>query len=702
MNQLVQELIKDLLEQKNQDYTIYLDIDDTLTNYSERLKSMIIDDPETGEKRPIKASDTVDNLEFWSSAKWLHGAEEMVNFIKDNFDKVEILSAVPELSKAKQAETGERFWNAPILGKEDWLKHNVGDIKTNWVRSGSQKAAFARPNTVLIDDKPENIRAFQKAGGIGILYDNPSNVVAQLQDLLKPELNEWLNDEDNLMDEVVNSDGDKFEYKQIKKGLFTYEDSLGNLYFVRMTYQPTDSPYFKTKIGWFEDNNLSKPKYEPNLPPNSTSLDNIKRRNTVAKIYRDEILPLFLQNSKLSNKLIIKPISNSRFIFSQRLIQNNTPKDFNVSTDKENNILTITPILKEAIVGDEIVCDNCGWHWPIADGGDDLYICHKCGHDNTPVNEVEGESNPDPSINRNNIPGWSFKDYLKSFLKYAIQHMNIQPLPRLILIKDDVKNAEEMLGMTGYYNPTDKSVTLFTLGRHPKDILRTLAHELVHHEQNLEDRLDHSQTTDTNKDSKLSSIEDEAYLKGSRIFRHWEDQLKEPMNEMYFLDDHKFNQPKTFVDKLCESLHEITLNPSNAAEIYGDLTNGKFQVGDIIYVYDIAQVKNPYNDGGDFYNIMFHPKDNVTSIPQQGKENYIKILNTMYKVILDFSKEIEPEYIGIASLDNNDTKNYHKIYANLTDNKFNNIPGYFRKDVSLGFDTPQGKGRFVVLKRKDV
>jgi ribosomal protein S27AE len=39
--------------------------------------------------------------------------------------------------------------------------------------------------------------------------------------------------------------------------------------------------------------------------------------------------------------------------------------------------------LDEAIVGDRIECDNCGWSWPIADGGDDLFICHKCGHDNT-------------------------------------------------------------------------------------------------------------------------------------------------------------------------------------------------------------------------------------------------------------------------------------------------------------------------------
>jgi len=41
-------------------------------------------------------------------------------------------------------------------------------------------------------------------------------------------------------------------------------------------------------------------------------------------------------------------------------------------------------ILNEAIVGNKIVCNNCNWSWKIADGGDDLYMCHKCGHNNTP------------------------------------------------------------------------------------------------------------------------------------------------------------------------------------------------------------------------------------------------------------------------------------------------------------------------------
>jgi len=41
-------------------------------------------------------------------------------------------------------------------------------------------------------------------------------------------------------------------------------------------------------------------------------------------------------------------------------------------------------LLKELVTNMEIICDNCGWRWKIKDGGNDLYICHKCNHDNTP------------------------------------------------------------------------------------------------------------------------------------------------------------------------------------------------------------------------------------------------------------------------------------------------------------------------------
>jgi hypothetical protein len=44
--------------------------------------------------------------------------------------------------------------------------------------------------------------------------------------------------------------------------------------------------------------------------------------------------------------------------------------------------------------------------------------------------------------------------------------------------------------------------------------------------QNLEGRLGNRGTTDTNADTELAALEEEAYLKGNMIFRKWEDSQK--------------------------------------------------------------------------------------------------------------------------------------------------------------------------------
>ena len=42
--------------------------------------------------------------------------------------------------------------------------------------------------------------------------------------------------------------------------------------------------------------------------------------------------------------------------------------------------------LLELVTRTRIECDACGWSWKIADGGSDLYVCHRCAHDNAPHN----------------------------------------------------------------------------------------------------------------------------------------------------------------------------------------------------------------------------------------------------------------------------------------------------------------------------
>jgi len=190
-----------------------------------------------------------------------------------------------------------------------------------------------------------------------------------------------------------------------------------------------------------------------------------------------------------------------------------------LSIQEKNDIFAIlNNKVSEAIVGKKIQCDNCPWNWNIKDGGDDLYICHKCGHNNTPsLNENASYTN---SIN--------IKEKIAELTQHMIDKgMNIEPLPTLELIDGDSENASDFLGKTAYYDPDAKHIVLYTEGRHPKDIVRSYSHEMIHHIQNLEGRLGNITTTNTTEDDHLTKLEQEANLRGTMTFRGWTDSIKE-------------------------------------------------------------------------------------------------------------------------------------------------------------------------------
>ena len=123
-------------------------------------------------------------------------------------------------------------------------------------------------------------------------------------------------------------------------------------------------------------------------------------------------------------------------------------------------------------------------------------------------------------------PSFDYTPFMGSILEYMIdQKMKISPLPE-IKIKRDVAEASSVFGRTAYYNPDLKEVVLYVEGRHPKDVLRSFTHEMVHHIQNVEGRLKNYGTTNTNEDDELVEIEKEAYTLGNITFRNWEDGIK--------------------------------------------------------------------------------------------------------------------------------------------------------------------------------
>ena len=120
------------------------------------------------------------------------------------------------------------------------------------------------------------------------------------------------------------------------------------------------------------------------------------------------------------------------------------------------------------------------------------------------------------------------KEALGNIYNTAKQEFGIKNTPKLHL-RQDPQNAQNLLGQTAYYNPGNQSIVIFITNRHPKDICRSFAHELVHHHQNERGDLelgDASSPTYAQDDKHMRKMEMEAYLKGNLLFRDWEDWYK--------------------------------------------------------------------------------------------------------------------------------------------------------------------------------
>jgi hypothetical protein len=123
---------------------------------------------------------------------------------------------------------------------------------------------------------------------------------------------------------------------------------------------------------------------------------------------------------------------------------------------------------------------------------------------------------------------FSYPPLVKSLTKYMLDKgMNIKPLPKVKFIDNDAENAKDFFGKTAHYDPSNRVIVLYTMERHPKDVMRSFAHEMIHHEQNCNGKLQNITTQNTNEEGDLPEIEREAYEKGNMTFRNWTDTLTE-------------------------------------------------------------------------------------------------------------------------------------------------------------------------------
>ena len=127
---------------------------------------------------------------------------------------------------------------------------------------------------------------------------------------------------------------------------------------------------------------------------------------------------------------------------------------------------------------------------------------------------------------------------LKSLYEACKEKLHFKPDAKIVILTNE-ENSNNPLGKTAYYDPANHKIGLYTQGRHVKDIMRSLSHELVHHSQNCRgDFKGGIATVDgyAQEDGHLREMEREAYETGNLLFRDWEDNYKRNDGDKLFTD----------------------------------------------------------------------------------------------------------------------------------------------------------------------
>jgi Zn-dependent peptidase ImmA (M78 family) len=103
---------------------------------------------------------------------------------------------------------------------------------------------------------------------------------------------------------------------------------------------------------------------------------------------------------------------------------------------------------------------------------------------------------------------------LHDFVRFAAEDLELNSLPKFDFVFDSKQSVERK--SFGGYQPGAEHITITVKNRHINDVLRTLAHELVHYSQDLKNELE-----DDDAGSTGSPQENEANARAAVILRNW-------------------------------------------------------------------------------------------------------------------------------------------------------------------------------------
>lgn len=142
--------------------TLYLDMDGVLCNFDKAYRMY---DPEKADRKRFRQA--VMEYHIFEDLEFMPDAQELLNHVaKLRGIDIQMLTSMGtyDAIQASAAKTQKLHW---------LKKHNI-TYKANFVHSKAEKAKYATPSSILIDDSVGCITPFVTAGGHGILHTNSS------------------------------------------------------------------------------------------------------------------------------------------------------------------------------------------------------------------------------------------------------------------------------------------------------------------------------------------------------------------------------------------------------------------------------------------------------------------------------------------------------------------------------------------------
>jgi hypothetical protein len=142
--------------------TLYLDMDGVVANFDKAYRAY---DPMKEDRKKFRSA--VMDYKIFEDLEPMPNAQMLLRHVTLLRDvKIEMLTSKGTYDIAQGAEAQRQ--------KLIWLKKHGIPYKANFVRSKEEKAQYATPMSILVDDSIGCIKPFNVAGGNGILHSDSS------------------------------------------------------------------------------------------------------------------------------------------------------------------------------------------------------------------------------------------------------------------------------------------------------------------------------------------------------------------------------------------------------------------------------------------------------------------------------------------------------------------------------------------------